>query len=54
LPLAVRIAVLYTNIVSDISKGRDCEPKSLFGYDSIDHESIYVSVLALGEIRKSI
>jgi predicted nucleic acid-binding protein len=46
--------LLDTNIISEIRKGRDCDPHVAMWYDSIDEESIYVSVLVLGEIRKGI
>jgi hypothetical protein len=46
--------LLDTNIISEIRKGRDCDPQVATWYDSIDDENIYVSVLVLGEIRKGI
>jgi predicted nucleic acid-binding protein len=46
--------LLDTNIISEIRKGSDCDPQVAVWYDSIDEESIYVSVLVLGEIRKGI
>jgi toxin FitB len=46
--------LLDTNIISEIRKGRDCDPQVATWYDSIDDESIYVSVLVLGEIRKGL
>jgi predicted nucleic acid-binding protein len=46
--------LLDTNIISEIRKGRDCDPQVATWFDSIDDENIYVSVLVLGEIRKGI
>lgn len=46
--------LLDTNIISEIRKGSDCNPQVAGWYNSIDEESIYVSVLVLGEIRKGI
>ena len=46
--------LLDTNIISEIRKGSDCDPHVATWYDSIDDESIYLSVLVLGEIRKGI
>lgn len=46
--------LLDTNIISEIRKGRDCDPHVATWYDSIDDESIYISVLVLGEIRKAL
>jgi toxin FitB len=46
--------LLDTNIVSEVRKGGDCNPHVAAWYDSIDEESIYLSVLVLGEIRKGI
>jgi predicted nucleic acid-binding protein len=46
--------LLDTNIISEIRKGVDCNPHVAAWYDSIDENSIYVSVLVLGEIRKGI
>jgi predicted nucleic acid-binding protein len=46
--------LLDTNIISEIRKGVDCNPHVATWYDSIDEDTIYVSVLVLGEIRKGI
>lgn len=46
--------LLDTNIISEVRKGRDCDPHVATWYELIDDESIYVSVLVLGEIRKGI
>lgn len=46
--------LIDTNIISEIRKGGECNPEVAAWYDSIDEESIYLSVLVLGEIRKGI
>jgi predicted nucleic acid-binding protein len=46
--------LIDTNIISEVSKGDNCNPRVAAWYDSIDDESIYLSVLVLGEIRKGI
>lgn len=46
--------LLDTNIISEVRKGSDCNPHVAAWYDSIAEDSIYVSVLVLGEIRKGI
>ena len=46
--------LLDTNIISEIRKGGDCNPHVATWYDSIDEDSIYLSVMVLGEIRKGI
>jgi toxin FitB len=46
--------LIDTNIISEVRKGNECHPRVAAWYDSIDDESIYLSVLVLGEIRKGI
>ena len=46
--------LLNTNIISEIRKGGECNPHVAAWYDSVDEDSIYVSVLVLGGIRKGI
>jgi predicted nucleic acid-binding protein len=46
--------LLDTNIISEIRKGVDCNPHVAAWYDAVNEDSIYVSVLVLGEIRKGI
>jgi predicted nucleic acid-binding protein len=46
--------LLDTNIISEIRKGGECNPHVAAWYDSVNEDSIYVSVLVLGEIRKGI
>jgi hypothetical protein len=43
-----------TNIMSEVRKGSNCDPQVAAWYDSINEESIYLSVLVLGEIRKGV
>jgi toxin FitB len=42
------------NIISEVRKGSACNPRVVAWYGSIDDESIYLSALVLGEIRKGI
>jgi predicted nucleic acid-binding protein len=44
--------LLDTNIISEVRKGSDCSPSVATWYDSVDEDSIYLSVLVLGEIRQ--
>jgi predicted nucleic acid-binding protein len=46
--------LLDTNIISEVRKGSDCNPGVATWYDAVDEDSIYLSVLVLGEIRKGI
>ena len=46
--------LIDTNIISEVRKGNACNPRVAAWYDSIDDESIYLSALVLGEIRKGI
>ena len=46
--------LLDTNIISEVRKGSRCHPKVAAWYASVDDGEIYLSVLVLGEIRKSI
>jgi predicted nucleic acid-binding protein len=46
--------IIDTNVISEVRKGSDCNPRVAAWYASIDDESIYLSVLVLGEIRKGI
>jgi len=42
------------NIISEFRKGSACKPRIVAWYGSIGDESIYLSGLVLGEIRKGI
>jgi predicted nucleic acid-binding protein len=46
--------LIDTNIISEVRKGSACNPRVAAWYVSIEDESIYLSALALGEIRKGI
>ena len=46
--------LLDTNIISEIRKGPRCHPNLAAWYSSLDEDSLYLSVLVLGEIRKGI
>ena len=46
--------LIDTNIISEVRKGSACNPRVAAWYGSIDDESIYLSALVLGEIRKGI
>jgi predicted nucleic acid-binding protein len=48
------IYLIDTNIISEIRKGRRCNPNVAAWYAALDDSDIYVSVLVLGEIRKGI
>ncbi len=46
--------LLDTNIISEIRKGPRCHPNVAAWYSNLEEESLYLSVLLLGEIRKGI
>ena len=46
--------LLDTNIISEIRKGPSCHPNVAAWYSILEKESLYLSVLVLGEIRKGI
>ena len=46
--------LLDTNIISEIRKGPCCHPNLAAWYSNLDEDSLYLSVLVLGEIRKGI
>ena len=46
--------LLDTNIISEIRKGPRCHPNVASWYSNLEEESLYLSVLVLGEIRKGI
>lgn len=43
-----------TNIISEVRKGKRCNPRVAGWYTSIDDGDLYLSALVLGEIRKGI
>ena len=46
--------LIDTNVISEVRKGDRCDPDVARWYDSIDDNSLYLSVLVLGEVRKGI
>jgi toxin FitB len=46
--------LIDTNIISEVRKGNGCDPHVAAWYGLIEDESVYLSVLVLGEIRKGI
>ena len=46
--------LLDTHISSEIRKGPRCHPNVAAWYSNLEEESLYLSVLVLGEIRKGI
>ena len=46
--------LLDTNIISEIRKGPRCHPNVAAWYSNLEEESLYLSVMVLGEIRKGI
>lgn len=43
-----------TNVLSELRKGKRCDPGVLQWLDGVDDGDIYISVLTLGEIRRGI
>ena len=46
--------LIDTNIISEVRKGRKCNPDVARWYEGIKDESLYLSVLVIGEIRKGV
>jgi toxin FitB len=46
--------LLDTNVVSELRKGRRCDPGVASWFAEVSSEEIYLSALILGEIRKGI
>jgi toxin FitB len=46
--------LIDTNIISEVRKGRRCNPSVARWYESIEDASLYLSVLVIGEIRSGI
>jgi len=46
--------LIDTNVISEIRKGKRCNPNVARWYEGIANESLYLSVLVLGEIRKGV
>lgn len=46
--------LIDTNVISEIRKGERADPNVAAWYDAVRGDSLYLSVLALGEIRRGI
>jgi toxin FitB len=46
--------LIDTKIISEVGKGENCNPRVAAWYGSINDESVYLSVLVVGEFRKGI
>ena len=46
--------LIDTNIISEVRKGRRCDPNVASWYEKIEDASLYLSVLVIGEIREGI
>jgi predicted nucleic acid-binding protein len=46
--------LIDTNIISEVRKGKRCDPNVAAWWESIEDAEVYLSVLVLGEIRKGI
>lgn len=46
--------LIDTNIISEVRKGRRCDPNVARWYEKIEDASLYLSVLVIGEIRNGI
>ena len=46
--------LIDTDIISEVRKGRQCDPNVARWYGKIEDASLYLSVLVIGEIRSSI
>jgi predicted nucleic acid-binding protein len=46
--------LIDTNIISEVRKGKRCNPNVAGWYHSIADASLYLSVLVIGEIRKGV
>jgi toxin FitB len=46
--------LIDTNIISEVRRGRRCNPNVARWYEKIEDASLYLSVLVIGEIRSGI
>ena len=44
--------LIDTNVISEVRKGASCNPNVAAWFEAIDDDSLYLSVLVLGEIRR--
>lgn len=46
--------LIDTNVLSELRKGRRCDPGVASWFEEVSSEDLFVSVLTLGEVRKGI
>jgi predicted nucleic acid-binding protein len=46
--------LIDTNVISEVGKGRRCDPKVSEWYQRVGDEDLFLSVLVIGEIRQGI
>ncbi len=46
--------LIDTNVISEIRKGRRCDPKVAAWFRQVQDDDLYLSVLVIGEIRQEI
>lgn len=46
--------LLDTNVLSEIRKGRNCNPQVRVWWSGVEEIDVYVSVMVLGEVRRGI
>jgi toxin FitB len=46
--------LIDTNIISEVRKGRRCDPRVAAWYRAVSDEELFISVLVIGEIRQGI
>ena len=45
---------IYTNVISEVRKGTGCNPNVAAWFEATDDDTLYLSVLVLGEIRRGV
>ena len=46
--------LIDTNVISEVRKGTGCDPNVAAWFESTDDDSLYLSVLVLGEMRRGV
>ena len=46
--------LIDTNVISEVRKGASCNPNVAAWFEAIDDNSLYLSVLVLGKIRRGV
>ena len=46
--------LIDTNIISEVSKGRRCDPQVAIWYQQVRDDNLFLSVLVVGEIRQGV